>query len=175
MKLGRKIAYFVYYSIAFYLPKKENPVFGNISTRFRTFLARRMLNSFGKGGHVDRRAFFGFNDVNIGDYTGVRSGFQLRNSSLKVGDYCMLSANMLIMGGGHIFDDRDIPIGQQGNIGKTSLEIGDKVWVGFNVTVLAGCKRIGNGAVIGAGSVVTHDVPDFAIVGGNPAKIIKYR
>lgn len=175
MKLGRKIAYFVYYSIAFYLPKKENPVFGNISTRFRTFLARRMLNSFGKGGHVDRRAFFGFNDVSIGDYTGLRSGFQLRNSSLKVGDYCMLSANMLIMGGGHIFTDRDKPIGEQGNIGKTSLEIGDKVWVGFNVTVLAGCKRIGNGAIIGTGSVVTHDVPDYAIVGGNPAKIIKYR
>ena len=50
----------------------------------------------------------------------------------------------------------------------------DGVWCGCNVTFLKGC-RIGRGAVIAAGSVVTKDVSPYAIVGGNPAKLIKYR
>jgi acetyltransferase-like isoleucine patch superfamily enzyme len=48
-----------------------------------------------------------------------------------------------------------------------------KAWIGFNVIILKGVT-IGEGAVVGAGSVVTRDVPDYAVVGGNPAKIIKY-
>jgi len=55
-------------------------------------------------------------------------------------------------------------------IGK--ITIGNKVWVGFNVIILKGVT-IGEGAIVAAGSVVTKDVPDFAIVGGNPAKLIK--
>lgn len=54
------------------------------------------------------------------------------------------------------------------------VEIGNDVWVGTRATILDGVK-IGNGAVIAAGAVVTKDVPDYAIVGGVPAKIIKFR
>ena len=52
--------------------------------------------------------------------------------------------------------------------------IGNDVWIGMRVIIMPGVK-IGNGVVIGAGAVVTKDVPDFAIVGGVPAKIIRYR
>jgi len=55
------------------------------------------------------------------------------------------------------------------------LVIENDVWVGRQTIILPGCKRIGNGAIIGAGSVVTKDVPAFTIVGGNPAKKIKAR
>ena len=54
------------------------------------------------------------------------------------------------------------------------IEIGNDVWIGFRVVILGGVK-IGDGAVIGAGAVVTKDVPPYAVVGGVPAKIIKYR
>lgn len=53
--------------------------------------------------------------------------------------------------------------------------IGNDVWIGQNTIILPGCKTIGDGVVIGAGSVVTKDVPPYAVVGGNPAKIIKFR
>ncbi len=52
--------------------------------------------------------------------------------------------------------------------------IGNDVWIGKNSTIIAGCN-IGNGVIVGANSVVTHDVPDYAMVAGNPSKIIKYR
>ena len=55
------------------------------------------------------------------------------------------------------------------------LVIGHDVWIGDRVTVLAGCRHIGNGAVLGAGAVVTTDVPAYAIVGGVPARIIRMR
>lgn len=55
------------------------------------------------------------------------------------------------------------------------LVIGHDVWIGARVTILPGCRRIGNGAIIGAGAVVTRDVPAFTIVGGNPARPIRKR
>ncbi|MFA6012030.1 MAG: CatB-related O-acetyltransferase [Desulfobacteraceae bacterium] len=60
-------------------------------------------------------------------------------------------------------------------IQRHELVIGHDVWLGANTIICPGCHRIGNGAVAGAGSVITKDVPDYAIVGGNPAKIIKMR
>ncbi len=59
------------------------------------------------------------------------------------------------------------------NVKSSPITIKDKAWIGFNSIILKGVT-IGEGAVVAAGSVVTQDVPDYAVVGGNPAKIIKY-
>ena len=60
-------------------------------------------------------------------------------------------------------------------ISRNSLTIGNDVWLGHNAIILSSVRSIGDGAVIGAGAVVTKDVPDFAVVVGNPGKVIKYR
>nr|WP_275298384.1 hypothetical protein [Clostridium sp. YIM B02555] len=57
---------------------------------------------------------------------------------------------------------------------KGPLIIDDEVWIGDKALILSGV-HIGKGAIVAAGSVVVHDVPPYAIVGGNPAKVIKYR
>ena len=61
------------------------------------------------------------------------------------------------------------------NVPFTSLVIEHDAWIGDSVIITPNCSRIGLGAVVGAGSIVTKDVPDFAIVAGNPAKVIKWR
>jgi virginiamycin A acetyltransferase len=66
------------------------------------------------------------------------------------------------------FVDRD-------TIESGTLEIGHESWIGERAILTPGCRRIGIGAVVGAGAVVTKDVPDFAIVGGNPAKVLRLR
>lgn len=77
------------------------------------------------------------------------------------------------------FGDNGIPFFPELTMERSSYSngdviVGNDVWIGANVTVMSGIK-IGNGAVIATNSTVTKDVPDYAIVGGNPAKIIKYR
>lgn len=54
------------------------------------------------------------------------------------------------------------------------MTIGNDVWIGTNAVIMPGIT-VGNGVIIGAGAVVTKDVPDYAVVGGIPAKIIKFR
>lgn len=58
---------------------------------------------------------------------------------------------------------------------RTKLTIGNDVWIGANTIILPSCKNIGNGAVIAAGSIVTKDIPQYEIWGGDPAKFIKKR
>jgi acetyltransferase-like isoleucine patch superfamily enzyme len=64
---------------------------------------------------------------------------------------------------------------QTDSIDAGTLEMGHDSWIGARSVILKGCKRIGIGAVVGAGAVVTRDVPDFAIAVGNPAKVVRMR
>lgn len=73
----------------------------------------------------------------------------------------------------HKFEDINTPIRLQG-ASRKGIEIGEDCWIGSKVVILDGVK-IGNHAIIAAGAVVTKDIPDYAIVGGVPAKVIKMR
>lgn len=92
---------------------------------------------------------------------------------VSIGANCMLAPRVYILDVSHKYDSRDIPISAQGYI-SSPVVIGDDVWIGTQTVILPGVK-IGNGAIIGANSVVTRDVVAHSIVAGAPAKFIKMR
>lgn len=106
-------------------------------------------------------------------------------TTLVIGNYCSIASNVTILLGGEHHSDwlttypfftlaeeaKNLSIDKKS---KGDVIIGNDVWIGLNSTILSGVK-IGDGAIIGAGSVVTKDVPNYAICAGNPARLIKYR
>lgn len=104
------------------------------------------------------------------------------NEKLIIGSYCSISnKSSFLLGGEHQYTNistypfRAKLFGEQFEGGtKGPIIVNDDVWIGDRALILSGVE-IGQGAIIAAGSVVVKDVPPYAIVGGNPAKIIKYR
>lgn len=172
-----KVVYrFLYYAFAKHLPKSTTPIIGKIASGLRRFCCVRLFAASGDRLNVEQGAYFGSGkDVHIGTLVGLGKNFTMHNCILTIGDNVMMGEEVMIIGGGHRFERLDIPMGEQGAKEKTALQIESDVWIGARALILPGCSRIGKGAIIGAGSVVTKDVPDFAIVGGNPAKVIRYR
>ncbi len=90
-----------------------------------------------------------------------------------MGNDILIAPNVIMRSSDHVTSDLDKPINQQGHvIGQIIIE--DDVWIGANATI-TGNVRIGQGAIVGAGAVVTHDVDPYTIVGGVPARFIKKR
>lgn len=175
-----KICAILYYVFARHLPKSSVPVVGKLSVRFRSFLCKRMLKK--DETHkaeklvVEQGAYFGSGrNIMVGNEVGFGKNFKCLNRELVVEDYLMMGEDVMFQGGKHEYADTEIPVGHQPSQHNTPLTIAGDVWIGARALVLPGCNRIGHGAIIGAGSVVTKDVPDWAIVGGNPARVIKYR
>ena len=119
--------------------------------------------------------------IGYGTYGGIWTSAQLRYENLSIGNYCSIASNVNIYTENHpthFFSSH--PIMYNPDLGATKslsfsrhLSIGNDVWIGQNVIILPGCHSIGNGAVIGAGSIVTKDVEPYTINVGNPAKPIK--
>ena len=92
---------------------------------------------------------------------------------IKIGNYVHTGVNVMMMAFNHGLYTRDIPTKEQDYL-EAPIIINDDVWIGAGSIILSGVT-IGKGAIIAAGAVVNKDVPEYAIVGGVPAKILKYR
>ena len=109
----------------------------------------------------------------IGNNVRFGCGSQVMGE-VYIGNDVMISPNVIIAGGSHGIKRNNIPMVFQKGQSKGPIVIGSDIWIGANSTILDGVV-IGNGAVIGAGSVVTKNIEDYAIVVGNPAKVVRYR
>jgi acetyltransferase-like isoleucine patch superfamily enzyme len=112
-------------------------------------------------------------ELRIGDgcYIG-RSGTIACISRITLGRDVMISDRVFIGDAGHGFARTDVPIRDQYLTSKGPVEIGDGTWIGIGVSIMANVK-IGRNCVVGAGSVVTNDIPDFCIAVGVPAKVVR--
>jgi virginiamycin A acetyltransferase len=102
----------------------------------------------------------------------------------RIGRYCSFAKSARILDANHPLDaltthpylyERRFGVVDKDLIDPAWITIEDGVWISHNATISPGCKHIGRGAVIGAGAVVTKDVPAYAIVVGAPGKVLRYR
>jgi len=104
--------------------------------------------------------------INVGCYVSGEGG-------LVIEEDVLLGPHVRILSAGHAIHGHDVVVARN-PITRDAIRIGRGAWIAGGSTVLQGIQ-IGAGAVVGAGSVVTRDVPPFAVVVGNPAKVIRYR
>jgi maltose O-acetyltransferase len=93
---------------------------------------------------------------------------------LIMGDQVMVGPDVAFLSENHGYDDLERPMGEQNSTERDPPRIEDGAWIGLRATILPGCV-IGRESIVGACSVVTRDVPPYAIVGGNPARVIGTR
>ena len=109
--------------------------------------------------------------LNTPCYIGGQAWLQLRGM-LTIGSGTIIGPRLKVHTSNHRYEGAMIPYDDIYEV--KDVEIGENVWIGADVTIMPGVK-IGEGVVVAACSCVTKDVPDFAVIGGCPAKIIKYR
>ncbi len=106
----------------------------------------------------------------IGELNNIRAG----GGKIIIGKKCLISQNVSIVAANHSAEFGNYIMDQPWSEKNNFVYIGDDVWIGCGAIILPGVK-IGNGAIIGAGSIVTGDVEENAIVVGSPAKFLKFR
>lgn len=143
---------------------KRGITFGNRCTVGRMACIRPtnvLLNEAGEGLKMGDHS-----NIGVFSYVGC-SGY------IEIGNNVMMGARVNLLAENHNFAAMDIPMKEQG-VTRSSIVIEDDCWLGANSSILAGV-RIGHGSIVATGAVVTKDVPPYSIVGGMPARIIRYR
>jgi len=171
-----------------------------ILVHLNTLVLRHRFSSFGRGALIayNTRQLRGLERVSVGEKTvfgenlilttwgagtitiGRECHFGISNqltasNDIRIGKSLLTGANVLISDNSHgktCISDMQMPPIKRELYSKGPVVIGDNVWIGQNVCVLGGVT-IGDGAIVAANSVVTHDVPAYSMVGGIPARVIK--
>lgn len=164
----------LYYIVLKNLPATDNGYKISVAVRKFRGCGGYLFDACGKNVNIERGADFGSGrGITIGDNSGLGINCKVRGP-LEVGNNVMMGPDVSIITSSHNTLRTDIPMSEQGSLPKKKVTIGNDVWIGTRAIILPGVT-IGDGVIIGAGAVVTKDVPDYAIVGGVPARIIKFR
>lgn len=175
-KLKSKIAYrlanVVYYGFASKLPSSYVAK-NNIPRRLRAWCGRFLLDRCGQNVNIEKNVELRWGGIELGDNSSFGEGSIIGGNTI-VGNNVMIGRQLITIPRNHVIDDVDIPMIEQGFTTPSKIVIDDDVWIGDRVTILANV-HIHSHSVVAAGAVVTKDVPEYAVVGGVPAKVIRYR
>jgi len=138
-----------------------------------------LFKKCGKNFIFDPAGIYSFHNITVGDEVslGLQPTILADKSVVRIGSYVMFGPKVTVVGGGH---NISVPGAVMAHVHEKSgsedlgVIIEDDVWVGAQAIILRGVK-VGRGAIVAAGSVVTKSVPPYAIVAGNPAKVIRFR
>lgn len=142
---------------------------------FRFLIFKLALKNLGSNSMIDYGTYFRYPwKISIGNDVSINRGCEFfgaivaDGAYISIGNRCALAPHVRVLSATHDYRSLDLPDQSK------SVSIGNYVWIGAGATILPGVT-IGDGAVVAASSVVTDDVAPFSIVGGNPARFIKFR
>ena len=146
---------------------------GIIFSHIRRLTLLGMGCRIGKGCEIEPHIDVGFSpDLRIGDHCQINQRVMVH--AAEIGDYVMIAPDVVFLDRFHIFDRTDVPMAKQGASARKKIVIGSDVWIGQRAILMPGIS-VGDGAIVGAGAVVTRDIPPYAIVAGIPARIVRFR
>lgn len=167
LNILEKVIYFFLYH------HRPRLFFKKLKNRMRAYYVQSTCKSVGKNLYIKGPVAGFHKNVILGENVGLNGCKIFGKGEVRIGKYFHSGKGLAIITTNHNYDEGQAIPYDNTYVTKPVL-IKDFVWIGFNVTIGPGVC-IGEGAIVGAGAIVTKDVPDYAIVGGNPAKVIKYR
>jgi len=143
------------------------------------YLLMPLFGAHGRGFLFDPDGAYTFATIRVGDYVtlGRRPVLMAALSEIRIGSRVMFGPEVTVIGGGHnttVVGRFMTDVHEKTGNEDLGVVIEDDVWVGARVVILRGVT-IGRGSVVGAAAVVTKSVPPYAIVGGNPARVMRFR
>lgn len=169
----RTLALLQYYLLARHFPTQPMPGW-RIGYWWRKKLVKRIFKRCGDNVLIKHGAYFGSGkDVELGHRSQIGHNARIDHDVI-IGDDVLMGPDVVMMSNSHAFDDTTRPINLQGATERRPVVIGNDVWIGTRTVILPGV-HIGDGAVIGAGSVVTTSIPAYSIAVGVPARVKRMR
>lgn len=161
----------MYYCFARHIPDLP---FEKVAVPIRRVLAKQILDECGDNIKIMQGVYFSDGSgIKLGNNSGYGQNSYIYKHT-HIGKDVMMGKDVKIITHNHEFHNLNIPMNRQNYMDYSPVIIEDDIWIGFRVIILPGV-RIGQGAIIAAGAVVTKDVEPYSIVGGVPAKFLKSR
>lgn len=150
-----------------------------IFRRSRMHIYRPLFGQHGSNFWFDPDGLYSYRNIHVGDNVnlGIKPIILAELSRIEIGSNVMFGPEVVVVGGGHNIGSVGtsmIDVSEKSGNEDLGVTIDDDVWIGSRAIILRGVS-VGRGSVIGAGALVNKSVPPYAIVGGNPAKILAFR
>lgn len=172
-EVKRALALFLYYSVLQRLPPSYLP-FGRLFKAARYLVCRHLFEHCDPTANIEKGCMFGSGRyIRVGYRSSLGVNAEL-HGPVSVGNNVMMGPQTIIHTENHSSALTDVPMIDQGYTERQPVRIEDDVWIGARVTILPGVV-IGRGSIIGAGAVVSRDVPPFSVAVGNPCRVIRDR